>query len=147
MVDKVKTLLDSDKRLEHDHDQASLNLILHQQLATLSLEACWMEGYYYGQQGADESLNPFKHDTVEHQYCSDGWWAGFYNEEALFPDHAFEGVSNKAVNEDYVTEAGVRERKAASVRARIIRRSNVLAGLAIAASIIGVVGVTLLDAA
>ena len=29
MVDKAKTLLDSDKKLEHDQDQAYLNLILH----------------------------------------------------------------------------------------------------------------------
>jgi hypothetical protein len=147
MVVKIKTLSGSDEKLEHDQDQAALNLVLHQQLATASLEACWMEGYYYGQQGSDESSNPFKHDSVEHQYYSDGWWDGFYNEEALFPEYAFEGISNKAVNEDYVKEIGLREQEAASVRARIIRRSGIMAGLAIAASIIGVVGVTLLDAA
>ena len=79
MVDEIKTLSNSDKKLEHDIDQAALNLILHQQLATVSLEACWMEGYYYGQQGSDESLNPFKHGTAEHKYYSDGWWSGFYN--------------------------------------------------------------------
>ena len=147
MVVKIKTLLDSDKKLEHDYDQAALNLVLHQQLATASLEACWMEGYYYGQQGADESLNPFKHDSVEHQYYSDGWWDGFYQEEALFPEHAFEGISNKAVNEGYVKEVGLRGREAIGTRDKVLRNGSVLAGLAIAASLIGVVGVTLLDAA
>jgi hypothetical protein len=147
MVDKLKTSPETTRQLDHDQDQAHLNLILHQQLAARNLESCWMEGYYYGQQGADESSNPFKHDTVEHQYYSDGWWGGFYQEEALFPEHAFEGVTNEAVNEAYVKEVGLREREAVGVRSRIIRNGGILAGLAIAASIVGVVGVTLLDAA
>ena len=89
MVDKVNVLSSSDKKLEHDQEQAYLNLILHQQLASIS-EACWMEGYYYGKQGADESLNPFKANTSEHQYYSEGWWAGF-NEEAYSQIMPLEG--------------------------------------------------------
>ena len=150
MVDKVNVLSSSDKKLEHDQEQAYLNLILHQQLASISLEACWMEGYYYGKQGADESLNPFKANTSEHQYYSEGWWAGFYNEEALFPDYAFEGVYNEAVNDAGVKELGLKAKEAVAskgVSVKVLKNGGVLAGLAVAASIIGVLGVTMLDAA
>ncbi len=137
-----------DNNSDYNPDQAHLNLILHKQLASRSLESCWMEGFYYGQKGEDESLNPFKPDTVEHQYYSDGWWIAFYNEEALFPEHAFEGITNQAVNDEVVKEVGLNKVKEVSdIRSRVFNNTGILVGLAIAASIIGVVGVTLLDAA
>ena len=51
-----------------------------------SLEQCWMEGYYFASHGENEPQNPYRAGSKEAQFYDEGWWSGFYGEEALFPD-------------------------------------------------------------
>ena len=55
-----------------------------------SLEVAWMEGYAYGQNDFKDSVNPYQQETTVYQYWSEGWEAGFYGEEAMFPEYAIE---------------------------------------------------------
>ena len=70
-----------------DQQQASLKLIFNVQSESVTLEECWMHGYYSAQQGVEEASNPFD-DSKAQQYWNDGWEAGLYGEPALFPEYA-----------------------------------------------------------
>jgi hypothetical protein len=166
-------------------DQGELGLIFHKQhSATRGLESCWMEGYYYASIGQEESQNPFELDTIEYKYYSDGWWSGFYKEEAMFPDHSFDPVvsdepindmldidnsvvvddlvdnlidddliaakninpninKDNPVKEDHIKVAAEDDKS----RPNFSKSTGILAGIGVAASVIAVLGVTLLDAA
>lgn len=67
---------------------SNLVFILRMQNKLCSLEKCWMGGYYHGQKGNEENLNPYQEDSKESQFWLEGWWSGFYDEPALFPKHA-----------------------------------------------------------
>lgn len=49
-----------------------------------TLEDCYVDGYELGQAETAEDSNPYQEGTTEFQSWADGWWAGFYGEDALF---------------------------------------------------------------
>jgi hypothetical protein len=53
-------------------------------IAMVTLEDAWLDGYESMQQDGDENRNPFPTGTLEHQHWADGWWASFYGEQPLF---------------------------------------------------------------
>lgn len=55
-----------------------------------SLEVAWMEGYAYGENDFKDSVNPYQQASTVYQYWSEGWEAGFYGEQAMFPEYAIE---------------------------------------------------------
>ncbi len=55
-----------------------------------SLEVAWMEGYVYGQNDFKDSANPYHNGSTIYQYWNEGWEAGFYGEEALYPEYSVE---------------------------------------------------------
>lgn len=61
-----------------------------------SIEECYSYGYECASTGADEQDNPFAPNTLESEKWSDGWWAGFYGEDALF---TLDEDTNKAAND------------------------------------------------
>ncbi len=161
-------------------DQGELGLIFHKQhSATRGLESCWMEGYYFASIGQEESQNPFEPDSIEYKYYSDGWWSGFYKEEAMFPDHSFDpavtkpindilDIDNRIVVDDFIDDDLIAAKninpdinKGSSIkedhvkvaaeddksRSKFSKSAGVLAGIGVVASVIAVLGVTLLDAA
>lgn len=58
------------------------------------LDYVWLEGFDAGQQLHDESINPYQDDLLASDYWSQGWWAGFFQEPALF-DAPRESVTPK----------------------------------------------------
>jgi hypothetical protein len=64
--------------------QPELALILSKQ--TFELEVTWMEGFSHGKLDLADNFNPYTRGTREHYYWSEGWEAGFYNQEPLFPE-------------------------------------------------------------
>lgn len=161
----MNKILNDDIRNKKDElTQGELEFLLHRNTATRGLESCWMEGYYYASIGHDESKNPFKHNTIEHKYYSDGWWAGFYNEEPLFPEFSFDNkkvlnpindeialdTDNTLVAEPNNTPISPEinpDQENPKVSSGFLKKGGVLAGLGVAASVIAVFSVTLLDAA
>ena len=79
-----------------------LKFILATQAGSSSLEEAWMEGYAMAQAELDTSKNPLLRSSSEYEFWSEGYMAGFYNEEALFPEHAvyIERTSVPAVAND-----------------------------------------------
>ncbi|MCD6056422.1 MAG: transmission trait enhancer LetE [Gammaproteobacteria bacterium] len=53
-------------------------------VATPSFEEAWLEGYDACEEGQEDEGNPYPANSREYRYWSDGWWASFYGEEALF---------------------------------------------------------------
>lgn len=49
-----------------------------------NLEDCYAYGYECAQAEISEDDNPFRAGTQEHYQWTEGWWAGFYEEEPLF---------------------------------------------------------------
>ena len=45
---------------------------------------CWAEGYESAQSNLTEKDNPYEVSTTEYQNWTEGWWAGFYEEEPIF---------------------------------------------------------------
>lgn len=45
-------------------------------------EECYTEGYEFAQNNLPEEDNPFAKDSKEYEYWMQGWWAGFYGEQA-----------------------------------------------------------------
>ena len=67
---------------------ARLKLILSAQTDSLDeLEKVWMLGYDSGQKSASIKANPFPKDTIEHSYWAEGFEAGEFGEEPLFPEY------------------------------------------------------------
>ncbi len=65
-----------------------LKLILSAQVDKLDeLEKVWMSGYAHGQQNQSDELNPFPEKTVEHNYWAEGFEAGEFGDEPLFPQY------------------------------------------------------------
>lgn len=165
----TQVLKDDIRNNQEDLTQGMLELLLHRNTATRGLESCWMEGYYYAETGHEESKNPFQHDTIEHKYYSEGWWAGFYNEDPLFPEYSFNHKALNPINDadinlldtDNILAAEPNneslplspdpdiepEKENPKVSSGFLKRGSVLAGLGVAASVIAVFSVTLLDAA
>lgn len=50
-------------------------------------EECYLFGYECALSEVSEEENPFAAGTYEAEQWSEGWWAGFYNEEPLFSLH------------------------------------------------------------
>lgn len=59
-------------------------LLIHTQIYFHDLDECYREGYLQAQYCADETVNPYKGNSLEARYWSDGWWDGFYNKRPLF---------------------------------------------------------------
>lgn len=57
-------------------------LALH--LNNPDLDDVWLEGFEAASSLQDETSNPYQKDNSEHEYWSQGWWAGFYGEAPLF---------------------------------------------------------------
>lgn len=53
-------------------------------IAMVTLEDAWLDGYESMQRDCDETKNPFPVGTLEHHHWTDGWWASFYGEQPLF---------------------------------------------------------------
>ncbi|MCC5791178.1 MAG: transmission trait enhancer LetE [Legionellaceae bacterium] len=49
-----------------------------------SIEECYVFGYECAVQDVQESENPYRSGTTEHEQWMEGWWAGFYGEPPLF---------------------------------------------------------------
>ncbi|NDC31752.1 MAG: transmission trait enhancer LetE [Bacteroidetes bacterium] len=62
--------------------EADLRLKLH--IDYPDLEDCYVDGYACALAGIDEFSNPYANDSIEGEYWTEGWWAGFYSEKALF---------------------------------------------------------------
>lgn len=65
------------------------------------LDDTWREGYEMAQNNCQDTSNPFETFTIEHEYWSEGWWAGFYNEEPLFQ---FEEMNVTATDQVAISE-------------------------------------------
>lgn len=46
------------------------------------LEECWIEGYTSAKAEQDEEDNPYQPSTSEYEHWLQGWWEGFYGNEA-----------------------------------------------------------------
>lgn len=67
-------------------------------------EDCYLDGYDSALNDMTEEANPFPIGSNEHQYWVDGWWDGFYGEEALFSKEKLEdkeGFKEEAANDTY----------------------------------------------
>lgn len=49
-----------------------------------SLEEAYVFGYECARSELGENENPFPADSLESEHWSNGWWAGFYDEEPAF---------------------------------------------------------------
>jgi hypothetical protein len=49
-----------------------------------SVEDSYAYGYEAAKAGISEEDNPFLNNSRENEHWSEGWWAGFYEEEPLF---------------------------------------------------------------
>ena len=59
-------------------------LLIRTQVYFHDLEDCYREGYLQAHHCSDETINPYKADSLESQYWSDGWWDGCYEKKPLF---------------------------------------------------------------
>ena len=57
-----------------------------------SVEESYVYGYEAAKAGVEEEDNPFGGMTRESEHWSEGWWAGFYGEEPVFPIDALDGL-------------------------------------------------------
>ena len=80
--------------MQNNNLQPELTLILNKQ--TFDLEVVWMEGYAHGDINLPETFNPYSQESSEYYYWSEGWEAGFYGDEPLFPEYQ--------VDLDYITK-------------------------------------------
>src|SRR5438876_1198332 len=48
------------------------------------VEETWLDGYECAKANIDENNNPYLQGSTEHFHWQEGWWAGFYEEDALF---------------------------------------------------------------
>ncbi len=65
-----------------------LKLILSAQADMLDeLEKVWMSGYAHGKQNQSEDSNPFPENTIEGNYWAEGFEAGEFGDEPLFPQY------------------------------------------------------------
>ena len=71
-----------------------LKMVFKAQTRAHSLEYCWSEGYSLGYNNQEETNNPYDQSSKKHQYWKDGWWAGFYREDHLFPQFAIKGAES-----------------------------------------------------
>ncbi len=57
---------------------------LNLHVAMPDLDENWLDGYESAQRDMQEGNNPYHRDSAEHTQWNEGWWAGFYSEDALF---------------------------------------------------------------
>ncbi|MBY0545367.1 MAG: hypothetical protein K2Q14_07470 [Gammaproteobacteria bacterium] len=48
------------------------------------IQDTWLDGYESAQKGGQEETNPFSPGTLGFEHWNEGWWAGFFEEPALF---------------------------------------------------------------
>lgn len=69
---------------------------------------CVEESYVYGfdaaEAGLSEENNPFAPHSRESEHWSEGWWAGFYGEEAVFSLDAIDRTEPSAANDQVFTD-------------------------------------------
>ncbi len=71
--------------IDKDKDKAVLSHArLMMDIQQPSFEECWIEGCQAAQSDQEEENNPYTAVGAEHEQWLDGWWAGFYGEEALY---------------------------------------------------------------
>ena len=68
--------------------QGELALVFNLKAGRNTLEECWMEGFHEANLDLAEENNPYAQGSREAAFWSEGWWAGFYAEEPLFPEYA-----------------------------------------------------------
>lgn len=84
-----------------------LNLLLHMKhQGAHTLEECWMEGFHQASVEMGEEFNPYSKGSREADHWAQGWYAGFYGEEALYPEYA---VGLPVELEDRVIERRIEE--------------------------------------
>lgn len=91
-------------------DTAELLSVLKLQLNLKhpNVEESYVYGYEAAVAGAEELENPFRQNTREYEYWSDGWWAGFYGEEALFSlNEPITQATNKPAANDQAYTDGI----------------------------------------
>ncbi len=95
-----------------------LKLLLNLKEGRATLEECWMEGFHQANIEIAEEFNPYATGSEEAEFWSQGWWAGFYSEEALFPQYAVGlAVEKEAhVMERLMEECEIEEPSRISVR-------------------------------
>ena len=54
------------------------------ELKNPSYDDVWLEGYELALEEGEEEANPYEVGSTEHEFWTEGWWAGFYGEEPLF---------------------------------------------------------------
>jgi len=52
-------------------------------VANPDIDDVYSEGYEAAKNREDESSNPYQVNHDNHEYWSQGWWAGFYNQPQL----------------------------------------------------------------
>lgn len=65
-----------------DNILAFVRLNLH--VAMPDLEETWLDGYQTAMVDLPEENNPYPMSSQEYECWSEGWWAGYYQEQPLF---------------------------------------------------------------
>lgn len=68
-----------------------------------NLEDCYAFGYEAAKADLSEEENPFELYTEEYEQWSEGWWAGFYEEEPIYVESDVED-SHLAANDAQYTD-------------------------------------------
>lgn len=98
-----------------------------------SLEECYAYGYQAAMAEQGEDINPYKEDTVEYQQWQEGWWAGFYGEQPLYPmNELFESQDDVVISDNkpaandkwFIPRSG-------SIMSRVARVTSAIAATAI----------------
>ena len=101
---------------------------LHFNLEHPNLEECYAYGYMCAVSEVSHDENPYRANSKEADHWSEGWWAGFYQEEPLFTEEDAEERELSeitAVNDQFFNE--VRE----SYLTRVLEIASVIAVSAI----------------
>lgn len=91
-----------------EHNDVLPHVKLHFNLAHPNLEECYSYGYLCAVSEVSHDENPYKANTKEADQWSEGWWAGFYQEDPLFTEEdavsSPEDTDLTAVNDTFFTE-------------------------------------------
>jgi ribosome modulation factor len=88
------------------------HLRLKLNLEHLNFESCYCDGYLAAAEDRKIEDSPFKENSKEQEYWLEGWWAGFYGEEALFDLELERAV--ESVGSEHLTEVQFKDEKAAN---------------------------------
>ncbi|MGQ3891567.1 transmission trait enhancer LetE [Legionella sp. CNM-4043-24] len=98
-----------------------------------TFEECYAYGYECAVAEVAEEENPFAEGSEEHEQWAEGWWAGFYGEEPLFP------LKEAGVEESPVTEnlVAANEQEYHPFLDKVLEKCLNLTGALVATAIVG----------